>query len=151
MEEILPGLRILPKREPRSLASSPNVDLVGESVPSGVGAFCSSLESKKGNESSKESDFGLGIAPFTVAASSPCGISRDTRKSIASLSPPALLRVYARSSRSSLVSDSSAGFRSFRICESTSYWLFNLYCTSDLNSLVLKKSRSEAGAGITSS
>ena len=39
MEEILPGLRILPKREPRSLASSPKVDRVGESVPRGAGAF----------------------------------------------------------------------------------------------------------------
>ena len=71
MEEMLPGLRIFPKREPRSLASSAKVDRVGESVPSGAGAFCSSLESKKGRESSNESDFGLGIAPLTVVASKP--------------------------------------------------------------------------------
>ena len=90
---MLPGLRILPKRDPRSLASSPNVDRVGESVPSGAGALCRSFESKNGRESSKESDFGLGIAPLTVVASKPCGMSRETKKSMASFNPPALLRV----------------------------------------------------------
>lgn len=68
---MLPGFRIFPKREPRSLASSAKVDRVGESVPNGAGAFCSNLESKNGKESSNESDFGLGIAPLTVVASKP--------------------------------------------------------------------------------
>ena len=71
IEEMLPGFRILPKMEPRSLTSSPKVDRVGESVPRGAGAFWSNLESKNGRESSKESDLGRGIAPLTVAASSP--------------------------------------------------------------------------------
>ena len=93
MEEMLPGLRILSKREPRSLASSPNVDRVGESVPRGAGEFWSNLESKKGRESSKESDLGLGMAPLTVVASKPYGMRHDTRKSMASFKPPALLRV----------------------------------------------------------
>ena len=60
-----------------------------------------SLLSKKGRESSKESDFGRGIAPFTVEASRPWGIRRATRKSMASFRPPALLRVYWRRRRSS--------------------------------------------------
>ena len=93
MEEMLPGLRILPKSEPRSLASSPKVDLVGESVARGAGACCRSLESKNGRDSSKESDLGRGIEPLTVVASSPWATKREMRKSMASLRPPALLRV----------------------------------------------------------
>jgi len=74
-EEMLPGLRSRSKSEARSLnemlSPSPKVDLVGESVECRDGAFCRSLESKKGSDSSKESDFGRAIAPFTVVASSP--------------------------------------------------------------------------------
>lgn len=71
MEEMLPGLRNFSNNEPRSLTSSPKVDLVGESVPSGAGACCRSLELKNGKLSSNESDFGRGMAPLTVAASKP--------------------------------------------------------------------------------
>lgn len=80
-DEMLPGLRSLSNRDARSETGvSPSAKLVrvGESEWR-EGAFCSSLESKKGNESSKESDFGRGIAPLTVVASSPCGTSCEMR------------------------------------------------------------------------
>jgi len=80
-DEILPGLRSLSNRDARSETGvSPSAKLarVGESECN-EGAFCNSLESKKGSESSKESDFGRGIAPFTVIASSPCGTSCEMR------------------------------------------------------------------------
>ena len=46
IDDKLPGLRSLSKREPRSEASSPNVERVGESVWRGVGARI--FDSKKG-------------------------------------------------------------------------------------------------------
>lgn len=107
-EDILPGLRRRSKIEPRSEASSAKLGRVGESVTSGAGACCSSLESKNGSDSSKESDFGRGMAPLTVVASSPWETSLEIRKSMASFNPPALLRVYPRTSRSWGCSPSSS-------------------------------------------
>ena len=76
---MLPGLRRRSNRDARSdtgvLSPSAKLDRVGESVEWRDGAFCRSFESKKGSESSKESDLGRGIAPFTVEASRPCGTS----------------------------------------------------------------------------
>ena len=110
IEEMLPGLRSLSKSEPRSLTSSPlNVERVGESVVRGKGACWSSFELKKGRDSSKESDLGRGIEPLTAVASKPCTTRRETRKSIASFKPPALLRVYARVRRAIIVASGSFG------------------------------------------
>src|ERR1700733_1991862 len=96
-EETLPGFRRRSKKEARSLnetlSPSPNVERVGESVECKDGALCSSLESKKGSDSSNESDLGRAIAPLTVVASGPGATRREMRKSMASLRPPALLRV----------------------------------------------------------
>jgi hypothetical protein len=93
-EEMLPGFLRRSKIDPRSLVSSVKLGRVGESVAIGVGACCRSFESKNGKDSSKESDLGRGIAPLTVVASRPWATSREIKKSIASFSPPALLRVY---------------------------------------------------------
>ena len=96
-EDMLPGLRKRSNREARSvretLSASPKVERVGESVEWIEGAFCRSLESKNGRDSSKESDLGRGIVPLTVVASNPYATRRDMRKSMASFKPPALLRV----------------------------------------------------------
>src|SRR3989440_6655744 len=96
-EETLPGFRSRSKKEARSLnetlTPSPKVERVGESVASKDGALCNSLESKKGNDSSNESDLGRAMAPLTVVASSPCATRREMRKSMASFRPPALFRV----------------------------------------------------------
>ena len=74
-EETLPGLRRRSKKEARSfnelLSVSPKVERVGESVECKDGALCNSLESKKGSDSSNESDLGRAIVPLTVVASSP--------------------------------------------------------------------------------
>lgn len=96
-EPILPGFLRRSKREARSeigvLSPSPKAERVGESVECKDGAFCRIFDSKNGNESSKESEIGRGIAPLTVIASRPCGTSCEIKKSIASLRPPLLLRV----------------------------------------------------------
>lgn len=96
-DDMLPGLRSRSNKDARSLrdtlSASPNVERVGESVEWIEGAFWRSLESKKGRESSKESDFGRGIVPLTVVASSPYDTRRKIRKSMASFKPPALFRV----------------------------------------------------------
>lgn len=63
-EAILLGFRSLSKMD-RVAPSSPNVVRVGESWTGGS-ARCSSLDSKNAMLSSKESDFGRGIAPFTA-------------------------------------------------------------------------------------
>ena len=73
-EDMLPGLRRRSKSEARSLIeplSPSKVERVGESVEWIDEAFCRSLESKNGSDSSKESDFGRGMAPLTVVASRP--------------------------------------------------------------------------------
>lgn len=96
-DPIEPGFLSLSKSEDRSetgvTSPSRKMDRVGESLRCRDGAFCRSLDSKNGSESSKESDFGRGMAPLIVDASRPCGTSCEIKKSIASLSPPALLRV----------------------------------------------------------
>ena len=95
-DPILPGFLRRSNRDARSeigvLSPSPNCERVGESVCND-GAFCSSLLSKNGSESSKESETGLGMAPLIVVASRPCGTSCEIRKSMASFNPPALFRV----------------------------------------------------------
>ena len=105
MDEMLPGLRRRSNSDARSLSetlsASPNVERVGESAEWIDGALCSNFESKKGRDSSNESDWGRGMAPLTVVASNPCVTSRDTRKSMASFTPPALLRVYVNTRHSS--------------------------------------------------
>jgi len=82
-EPILPGLRNLSNSDDLSvtgvMAPSRKADLVGESLRCSEGAFCNILDSKKGSESSKESDLGRGIAPLMVDASRPCGTSCSTR------------------------------------------------------------------------
>jgi hypothetical protein len=100
-DEMLPGFRSRSKMDPRSLESSEKFGRVGESVTMGAGACCKSFESKKGRDSSNESDFGRGIAPFTVVASNPWATRREIKKSMASFRPPALLRVYPSMTRSS--------------------------------------------------
>lgn len=74
-DPMLPGFRSLSNREDLSdtgvLSPSKKIERVGESFKCRKGAVCSSLDSKKGKESSKESDFGRGMAPLIVLASSP--------------------------------------------------------------------------------
>lgn len=144
-EEMLPGFRSLSKIDPRSLVSSEKLGRVGESVMRGAGACCNNLESKKGKDSSKESDLGRGIAPFTVVASRPCATRRDIKKSMASLRPPALLRVYPSTTRSSVPAvgedePSSGTMRSPLVSTvvSTSYCSFSLTHTSSRKSEDLK-------------
>src|SRR5436190_22194619 len=147
-DEMLPGLRRRSNMEPRSLASSAKLGRVGESVTMGAGACCKSLESKKGKASSNESDFGRGIAPFTVVASRPWATSREMRKSMASFRPPALFRVYPRTSLSSgevTFSSEDAGCSIFvSTSTSTSYCSFNFRRTSLQNSGDSKNSRSSS-------
>lgn len=78
-DPIEPGFRSLSNNDDLSetgvISPSRKIDRVGESLRCKDGAFCNSLDSKNGRESSKESDFGRGIAPLIVDASSPCGTS----------------------------------------------------------------------------
>lgn len=96
-EPMLPGFLNLSNKDDLSetgvVSPSKKIDRVGESLRCKDGAFCNNLDSKKGSESSNESDFGRGIAPLIVVASRPCGTSSEIKKSIASFRPPALLRV----------------------------------------------------------
>lgn len=136
-EPMLPGLRNLSKREDDLsetgvVSPSRKMDRVGESLRCSDGAFCRIFDSKKGKESSNESDFGRGMAPLMVDASRPCGTSCEIRKSMASFKPPALLRVYVSTSRPSAdvtirSTDAVADFGRLPNeglkCTSTSYWL----------------------------
>lgn len=105
-DPILPGFLNLSNRDDRSdtgvESPSRNSDRVGESLRCNEGAFCRILDSKNGSESSKESDFGRGMAPLTVDASKPWGTSCEIRKSMASFNPPALFRVYVSTNRPSV-------------------------------------------------
>ena len=87
-EAMLEGFLSLSKMEPLVLSST-KLPRVGESVFTG----CKSFDSKNGMFSSKESDFGRGMAPFTALASRPLLKKGTSRKSIASFKPPALFRV----------------------------------------------------------
>src|SRR5690349_53823 len=69
-EDMLPGFRSLSKND-RPLLSSAKLPRVGDSEESAGSARCRSLESKYGMLSSKESDFGRGMAPLTALESSP--------------------------------------------------------------------------------
>jgi len=146
-EPMPPGLRSLSNKDDLSdtgvVSPSAKIDRVGESLRCSVGAFCKIFDSKKGKESSKESDFGRGIAPLMVDASSPCGTSCEMRKSIASLRPPALLRVYVSTNRPSVAvtmrsTEAVADFGRLPLeglkCTSTSYWLRILWRKSFENS-----------------
>jgi hypothetical protein len=88
-EDILPGFLSLSNSD-LLLLSSTKLGRVGDSVEN---AGWSSLDSKKGMLSSKESDFGRGMAPLTVFESNPREMSGRRRKSIASFKPPALFLV----------------------------------------------------------
>jgi len=75
IDDMLPGLRSRSKMVLRSrAASSAKADEVGESVAIVVGG-CRSFDSKKGRESSNESDFGRGMAPFTTVTSTEAAAS----------------------------------------------------------------------------
>lgn len=99
----LPGFRILSRNERSFVPSPPKAAAAAESCPLEVPALWRSFESKNLRLSSKESDFGRGMVPRTVEMSKPCAISTVVRNSIASLTPPALLRVYDRVRLSVLV------------------------------------------------
>lgn len=99
IEVMLPGFRSRSRILLRSRAmSAPNAVFTGESLARDDGACWRSLESKYCRDSSKESDFGRGIEPLTMVASTAAVANCANRKSIASRRPPALLRVNPQTS-----------------------------------------------------
>jgi len=126
IEDMLPGFLSLSKMVLRSRAtSSLKEDFVGESEATGAGACCNNFESKYCRDSSKESDFGRGMDPLTMVVSIPAAISREWRKSIASLTPPALLRVKDHISVTVGPPSSVRSLSSCLILTSTTYCAFS--------------------------